>query len=349
MKIAITGGAGFIGTELMTLLMNQGHDCIWLDTQRSVAYPKEGRILDITDKPALVEALKGIETVYHLAAEHRDDVTPVKKYYDVNVTGTENLVEAAKINGIKTIIFTSSVAVYGLDAGESKEESPPAPFNDYGRSKLEAEKILERWSAQASDRRLVTIRLVATFGPGNRGNIFTLMDQIARKRFFMIGSGENRKSVAYVGNVAAFLAECLNETRATALYNYADKPDLSMKEMVAEIRAGMGLPGLGPKLPYIAGVAGGAVFDTLASVTGRKFPISMIRVKKFCASTVVNADRVSRTGFKRPFTLQQGLQEMIASDFAELLNLPRSPDKGERKPSERKPGRDDGDTPRKVA
>lgn len=125
----------------------------------------------------------------------------------------------------------------------------------------------------------MTIRLVATFGPGNRGNIFTLMDQIARKRFFMIGNGENKKSVAYVGNVAAFLAECLKESRSMTLYNYADKPDLSMKDMVAEIRAGMGFPGLGPKLPYIAGVAGGAVFDVLASITGRKFPISRIRVK----------------------------------------------------------------------
>ncbi|MBK9586198.1 MAG: NAD-dependent epimerase/dehydratase family protein [Alphaproteobacteria bacterium] len=342
MKIAITGGAGFIGTELMTLLIQQGHEVIWLDTRRSDSYPKEGRIVDITDKASLTEALKGIDIIYHLAAEHRDDVTPVKKYYDVNVTGTENLAEAAKINGIKTIIFTSSVAVYGLDAGESKEDSPPAPFNDYGRSKLEGEKVLEKWCAQSSDRRLVSIRLVATFGPGNRGNIFTLMDQIARKRFFMIGNGENRKSVAYVGNVAAFLAECLKENRSTALYNYADKPDLSMKEMVTEIRAGMGLPGLGPRLPYIAGVTGGAVFDTLSSITGRKFPISMIRVKKFCASTVVNADRAASTGFKRPFTLQQGLQEMIASDFAELLNLPRRPENGDRKP-------DNADTSRKVA
>ena len=342
MKIAITGGAGFIGTELMTVLREQGHECIWLDINPSSAYPKQGRIVDITDKPALTEALKGIEAVYHLAAEHRDDVTPIKKYYDVNVTGTENLVAAAQTNGIKTIIFTSTVAVYGLDAGESKEDSPPAPFNDYGRSKLEGEKVLEKWCAQAADRHLVTIRLVATFGPGNRGNIFTLMDRIARKRFFMIGNGENRKSVAYVGNVAAFLAECLKESRSMTLYNYADKPDLTMKEMVAEIRAGMGFPGLGPKLPYIAGVAGGAVFDVLASITGRKFPISRIRVKKFCASTVVNADRVSRTGFKRPFTLQQGLQEMIASDFAELLNLPRRPDKSG-------PQTDSTDTPRKVA
>ncbi|MCB1840343.1 MAG: NAD-dependent epimerase/dehydratase family protein [Alphaproteobacteria bacterium] len=345
MKIAITGGAGFIGTELMSMLIEQGHECLWVDIQRSDAYPKEGIICDITDKNALTEALKGVEAVYHLAAEHRDDVTPVKKYYDVNATGTDNLIAAAKINGIKTIIFTSTVAVYGLDAGESKEDSPPEPFNDYGRSKLEAEKILEDWCEQASDRRLVTIRLVATFGPGNRGNIFTLMDQIARKRFFMIGNGDNRKSVAYVGNVAAFLTGCLNEGNGATLYNYADKPDLSMREMVAEIRAGMGFPGLGPKLPYVAGVAGGAAFDVLAKITGRKFPISLIRVKKFCASTVVNAERVNRSGFKRPFTLQQGLQEMIASDFAERLNLPPSPQDGKRGPNRHQ----DAGSSRKVA
>lgn len=334
MKIAITGGAGFIGTALIRRLKALGHECVWLDIVRSGAFPEGGRIADVTDREGMVQALKGFDAVYHLAAEHRDDVSPIKKYYDVNVGGAENVVEAAKINGIKTIIFSSSVAVYGLDAGESREESEPAPFNDYGRSKLESEKVFDRWAGEDSSRRLVTVRLVATFGPGNRGNVHTLIDSIARGRFFMIGNGGNRKSVAYVENVAAFFAQCLEEGPGRSLYNYADKPDLSMKEMVADIRAGLGQKGRIVTLPYFVGLAGGGVFDVLAKITGRKFPISVIRVKKFCANTVVNADRARRTGFKAPFTLSQGLQEMIVSDFC---GGPRGDgDSGSSLPPERK-------------
>lgn len=315
MKIAITGGAGFIGTALIRQLKASGHECHWLDLVPSAAFPQDGSIVSVTDKEAMIVALKGYDAVYHLAAEHRDDVTPVKTYYDVNVGGAENLAAAAQINGIKTIVFSSSVAVYGLDAGESHEDSAPAPFNDYGRSKLESEKVFDAWAAADPSRRLVTVRLVATFGPGNRGNVHTLMDSIARGRFIMVGRGGNKKSIAYVGNVAAFLAQCLDAAPGRSLYNYADKPDLTMREMVADIRAGMGLRGKGIALPYFIGAAGGAVFDVLAKVTGRKFPISLIRVKKFCANTVVNADRARKTGFAAPYTLRQGLQEMIASDF----------------------------------
>ncbi|MCB1592102.1 MAG: NAD-dependent epimerase/dehydratase family protein [Alphaproteobacteria bacterium] len=317
MKIAITGGAGFIGTALIRRLKAQGHECAWLDVVRSTVFPEEGAVVDVTDKEAMIAALKGFDVIYHLAAEHRDDVSPIQKYYDVNVGGAENVVAAAEQNGIKTIVFSSSVAVYGLDAGESKEDSTPAPFNDYGRSKLESEKVFDAWVKADNARRLVTIRLVATFGPGNRGNVYTLMDSIARGRFMMIGNGENRKSVAYVENVAAFFAQCLEEGKGRSLYNYADKPDLSMKEMVADIRAGLGQRDGGIVIPYFAGVAGGAALDVLAKITGKTFPISLIRVKKFCANTVVNADKVRHTGFKAPFTLKQGLQEMIASDFSD--------------------------------
>ncbi|MGB0719738.1 MAG: NAD-dependent epimerase/dehydratase family protein, partial [Bdellovibrionales bacterium] len=189
------------------------------------------------------------------------------------------------------------------------------PFNDYGQSKLNSEKTFEEWAAADASRTLLTVRLVATFGPGNRGNIFTLINQIARRKFIMIGDGCNRKSIAYVGNVAAFLAHGLALPAGAHLYNYADKPDLSMRDFVTEVRAALGRAGLGPQLPYALGLMGGYGFDVLARLSGRKFPISAIRVKKFCANTVVNADKLGETGFEAPYRLEKGLQEMIAAEF----------------------------------
>lgn len=305
MRIAITGGAGFIGSKLAELLEKQGHEVFILDLP---AY-------DVTDSAAMMEALTGIDAIYHLAAEHRDDVRPIQKYYDVNVGGAENIIAAAKAHNIPKIIFTSSVAVYGLDAGESKESSAPAPFNDYGQSKWESEKIFESWAQQNPDHKLVTIRLVATFGPGNRGNIYNLMNQIAGGKFLMVGSGKNRKSIAYVGNVAAFLAHLLKCEAGTHLYNYADKPDISMNEMVGIVRGKLGQEKKLLRVPYIIGLAGGFVFDVAAKITGRRFPISAVRVQKFCADTVVNAEKMRGTGFVPPYSLKQGLEEMIEAEF----------------------------------
>ncbi len=324
MKIAITGGAGFIGTNLAKLLIDEGYDVTLLDIEKSEDFPDRSVIADVTDLDTMTKALKGKDVIYHLAAEHRDDVRPIQKYYDVNVGGAENIVKAAEANDIQKIIFTSSVAVYPLVPADAKtgakETDPPAPFNDYGTSKLQAEKVFEDWAKGYEGRSFTNVRLVATFGPRNRGNIYTLMNQIARGKFVMVGRGKNHKSVAYVGNVAAFLAHCSAAKHGMHLYNYADKPDLNMRDMVRDIRAAMGLNGLGPKVPYAFGLMGGMTFDLAARLTGKTFPISAIRVRKFCADTIVSAERLRDTGFKAPYSLRDGLREMIEVEFPALPN-----------------------------
>lgn len=315
MKIAITGGAGFIGGVLAKRLKQSGHDILILDLKKSDAYPADSRIVDVQDRAALTEALKGIDAVYHLAAEHRDDVRPVQKYYDVNVGGAENLALAATANHIRTIVFSSSVAVYGLGQGVSNEEDVPCPFNDYGSSKLEAEAVLNAWAVDNDDNRLVTIRLVATFGPGNRGNIHTLMNQIAQNKFVMIGAGRNRKSIAYVENVAAFFEWALHLGKGSHLFNYADKPDLTTAELVSIVQNAFGKTQKTPSIPYAVGLAGGYMFDAAAKITGKRFPISAIRIQKFCADTLVDAQAARQAGFAPSIPLAEGLQRMIEADF----------------------------------
>ncbi|MCB9982623.1 MAG: NAD-dependent epimerase/dehydratase family protein [Rhodospirillales bacterium] len=319
MKIAITGGAGFIGSVLAERLKGEGHELVLIDLKKSDLYPEDSMVVDIRNAQDLANACAGADAIYHLAAEHRDDVTPLSLYTDVNVTGGQNVIEAAKANAINKIIFTSSVAVYPLVPADpekgSSEIHAPAPFNPYGQSKWDSEKTFQSWADEDPARSLGVIRLVATFGPGNRGNVFTLMNQVAGGKFIMIGDGRNRKSIAYVGNVAAFLHHALGFKSGTHLYNYADKPDLNMRDFVASIRSALGYDGLGPQMPYALGMLGGSVFDVAAKLTGKKFPISTIRIKKFCANTIVNTDKLSETGFTAPYSLRDGLQEMIKREF----------------------------------
>ena len=319
MKIAITGGSGFIGSVLARNLKDAGHEIIIIDIRPSAAFPDDVILADVRDKEAMVKALEGVDAIYHLAAEHRDDVSPISLYQDVNVQGGQNVIDAAKAHDIKTIIFTSSVAVYPLEPEDTvngaNENHSPAPFNPYGQSKLDSEKTFESWAAEDESRSLVMLRLVATFGPGNRGNIYTLMKQIADGKFIMIGDGSNKKSIAYVENVAAFLQHGLSFGEGAHIYNYADKPDLNMREFVSSIRGAMGKSGVGIQMPYPVGLMGGAVFDVAAKVTGRKFPISIIRIKKFCADTIVNAGKAHASGFNAPYSLNEGLDVMMRTEF----------------------------------
>lgn len=319
MKIIITGGSGFIGSRLIPGLKQQGHITGIVDIVPSPVWPEETQLVDVTDLPALIEATKGADAIYHLAAEHRDDVSPVSRYYDVNVGGGRNVVAAARANGISRIIFASSVAIYGLDPADKKigftEADTPAPFNDYGASKLESEADFAAWQAEDAGRNLVMIRLAATFGPGNRGNVYTLMSQVAGGRFLMVGDGHNLKSIAFVGNVAAFFAYCLTLGPGSHLYNYADKPDLSARQLVDRLRGFFGIDGHPLKIPYTAGLLGGMAFDLAAKLTGRKFPVSAVRIKKFCSDTIVSSGKLAELDFVPPFNLAQGLEEMARAEF----------------------------------
>lgn len=316
-KVALIGGSGFIGTRLAADLWHAGHTVSVIDTTVSIAYPDSSRIADVRDLDALRTACRGNDVLINLAAAHRDDVRPLSLYHEVNVKGAENVCRVADDLDIHTIVFTSSAAVYGLQGGEPDENSPHLPINPYGETKSRAESVYRSWQEKdPSNRTLVIVRPTVVFGIGNRGNVFTLMEQIVRDRFVMIGTGENRKSMAYVDNVSAFLAHCLNFGPGTHIFNYVDKPDLTMNELVGLIRKLTGKPErLSLRLPQPIGAMAGIGFDFLARLSGRKFPISKVRIDKFCATTIFSARKLEETAFRPPKELRRALEETIRAEF----------------------------------
>lgn len=312
MKIAMTGGSGFIGTRLIQELEADGHEVVIIDIVHKDP-------VDILHQNKLNTALSGCEAIYHLAAAHRDDIFPRSEYYEVNGKGTQNVIQAAEKNGIKKIIFTSSVAVYALNSGTPDEDSDVAPFNDYGKSKLEAEGHLKQWAEKSSDNLVTIIRPVVVFGENNRGNVYNLINQIVHGKFFMIGSGENKKSMAYVGNVAAFLKSRLSSKENLEIFNYSDKPDFTMNALTDAIYDGLNKAKPKFNIPYAIGITVGYMLDIVARLTQRTFPISAVRVQKFCADTTVNADKAHESGFKAQYSLAQGVERFIKHDFKDEI------------------------------
>ena len=237
MQTTIIGASGFVGTRLITTLKeNTTFRITNIDKQQSHFHPEITTIANVLDKNKLTELLVGTDLVVLLAAEHRDDVSPTSLYYDVNVGGMRNTLEAMEANGIKRIVFTSSVAVYGLNKQNPTEEHPADPFNHYGKSKWQAEQVLQEWYKAHPDWNINILRPTVIFGERNRGNVYNLLRQISGGKFLMVGKGNNKKSMAYVGNIVAFIKFLIeNKTEGYNVYNYIDKPDFTMNELIDHV------------------------------------------------------------------------------------------------------------------
>lgn len=315
MNITVIGGSGFIGTNLVEIL-KEDHQVKIVDKQMSHFFPELTTIADICDVDQLRKAITPTDIIVNLAAEHRDDVSPKSLYYDVNVKGTENILNVMDEKGIKTIFFTSSVAVYGLNKVNPNEEHPVDPFNDYGITKYQAEEVLRKWfNKETQDKNLFILRPTVVFGPRNRGNVYNLLNQIASGKFMMIGKGQNKKSMAYVQNIVGFIQYAIdsNQYKGYHLYNYIDKPDLSTIELVKVAEQATGKKLSPMQIPYALGYLGGLGFDLLAKITGKKLTISSVRIKKFCATTQFDSSNMLATGYKAPYTLSEGISKTIKS------------------------------------
>lgn len=319
MNVFVIGGSGFIGTRLCRILLRAENYCFKIiDKRPSAAFPDLTTIADITCLEQLGPSISNKSVIVNLAAEHRDDVRPLSLYDDVNVGGARNICTVAREKGVSKIVFTSSVAVYGFAPIGTSESGNITPFNDYGRTKYEAEQVFKAWQAEAPDERtLVIIRPTVVFGEQNRGNVYNLLRQIASGRFVMVGSGENRKSMAYVENVAAFIEYSLSFKPGVHIYNFIDKPDFTMNQLVGSVKRILGQPEqIGFRLPYAVGYAIGKGFDLVAAITGKRLAISSIRVKKFCANSVYNT-AIDKSGFVPPVPLAQALEQTIRHEFIE--------------------------------
>ena len=315
MKIAVVGAAGFLGSELCKRLVASGVTLSKLDKNSS-----EENSINFCDVENCAEngGFSNCDAIINLAAEHKDNVVPSRRYYDVNVRGAEQICEAATKNDISTIVFTSSVAVYGFAPPGTNETGETNHFNEYGRTKLLAEQVYRRWQSEdLESRSLLILRPTVIFGPGNRGNVYNLLRQIANRRFVMFGHGQNVKSMAYVENVAEFMVMHTDMGPGVHIFNYVDVPDLSMDELVKLVRNFLfNKSDVGLRLPSFVGVFIGKIFDAIAWLARKQLSISSIRVKKFMATTQFSS-AVAKTGFKAPYTLTEGLEKTLRYEFLE--------------------------------
>jgi nucleoside-diphosphate-sugar epimerase len=242
-KILVTGATGFIGTHLVRALAKQGRDIRCLvrrnsNTKKIEVFDVElfyGNLLDIS---SLETAVRGIDIVYHLAGEIF--TTQKDRFFQVNLGGFNNLLTACLKNSIGKIIYFSSNASVGPNSDRKtpiNENTQCRPIFPYGKSKLEGEKILKKFSEDHGLTNII-IRPPVVYGPGvsKASRVFAFLNLINKGHFRIIGDGKNLISLCYIDNLihGVMLAETEKKAEGQT-YFIADERPYSIKEIAETI------------------------------------------------------------------------------------------------------------------
>lgn len=250
-KILVTGGAGFIGSNLVDMLSPQNKVTV-LDNlssgRLSNLAKSEGRIRfvkgDILDRPLVNEAMKGIDYVFHLAANVGNMRSIEDPLYDmgVNIEGTINILEAAVKAKITRLVYSASGAVFG----EARympidEEHPVNPESPYGVSKLAAEKYVFAFR-KVHGLPVTAVRYFNVYGPrqgtsGYANVLAVFFGRIQRNEpLTVFGDGEQSRDFVYVGDVArANMLAAVNPEAVGQIFNIATGKSATVNELVQVI------------------------------------------------------------------------------------------------------------------
>ncbi|MBN18980.1 MAG: NAD-dependent dehydratase [Chloroflexi bacterium] len=215
MKIAITGGSGFIGTNLSSLLKSQ-HDILILDRIPSKIQDVDFTECDLLDSKKLSDVLEGFDIVIHLAAAVGVKLTEEEPLHtlNLNIQGTQNILESCKKNHVKKIIFASSSEIYGEAIHiPIKETDTPMPITNYGVSKITGEEYVKAYS-KAHSIKYSILRFFNAYGPG-QSNSFVMSEfvfkAIANKTITIHGNGEQLRAFCHISDIVNGISLCLDK------------------------------------------------------------------------------------------------------------------------------------------
>lgn len=296
MKATVFGASGFIGTRLVASLAGKGHAVTAVD----IVEPRQvlpGVSYVHADVREVLPATLGDapDLIVNLAAVHRTPGHPPHEYYDTNVRGAVNVTRFAEETGCRTIVFTSSISVYGPNEDVITEASPLTPNSDYGRSKRMAEMIHRQWNA-ADGRRLVVVRPGVVFGPGERGNFTNLARALKKGAFAYPGRKTTIKSGGYVDELVNTFQFALDKGDKETTYNFAYPDETTTEDIVKTFGKVSGVKTSYPVIPVspLLVVAGG--FEVLGKF-GLKTPIHRERVWKLVKSTRIAPKWLIENGY----------------------------------------------------
>ncbi|MBL4577890.1 MAG: NAD(P)-dependent oxidoreductase [Flavobacteriales bacterium] len=305
-KVLITGGAGFIGCNVAIDFKAKGYDLLLVDTEkpRLAEFENHWACVDLLEREALAELFVEFspDIVIHLAA-----ITDLNgkdlKYYEVNIKGTQNLIEACRqVKGIGKIIFTSSMLV-------CKTGYIPADYDDYcpdtvyGESKVEMEKLIKR---DCHDMNWTIVRPTSIWGPWFQQPYRSFFDMVKNGRYFDLGRHACTKTYGYIGNVTHQIEQLMNMEGSNGRTFYlGDQPPIFISEWAGEITDEL-KTNKPIKLPFFMFKIAGWIGDMLQLVK-ISFPVTSFRIRNMTTNNILPLEDLYQLAGQPPFSRKEGI------------------------------------------
>jgi len=290
MNILVTGSKGFVGQRLAEELRKNSHRAKEFDAKLGSS---------ILDKEQCMQACKGIDVVYHLAAVLDEDG---KNLFAVNVQGTENILEAAAKARCRQFIFLSTAGVNAGCKGIVDENSAFKPITKYEKSKAEAEKI----AIEAQEIIPITvIRSALVFGPNE---YWKKIIPLIKNNFPIIGNGKQVWQTIFVDDLVSALVfalgkeECLGET-----FLVAEQEKHSLRELYAEMQKQLGIKAEIKSIPaWLA-----KILAFFYSLSGKKSIVSLAHIGRLARERNYNTSKINKLGWKAKTPMRIAVKETI--------------------------------------
>lgn len=314
MKILITGGSGFIGTNLLSLLVKVGHEVLNIDltAPKLDSQLQYWRKCDIRNYKSLKEILEKFspEYIIHLAADLGMQDAPLSAF-DTNTIGVKNLVAITnEIQSVHRILYTSSLLVCrnGYLPSSNKDYCPP---NTYGESKVIGEEIVTMNSAKAN---WVIVRPTSVWGPWFNYSYRKFFKLVDRGYYFQPGRFSPIKPICFVGNTCHMIHQLLlsNDYDVNSkIFYLADYPPCTTKDWADTIRRVLGKRGSSRIIPVII-LRFAAILGDSLRLWGVQDPVfSSFRLKNMLTGANYPTEELSRIVGNLPYSLEDGVKQTL--------------------------------------
>ena len=319
MKILVTGGTGFTGKALVRRLLDDGHQVVALDFQEGLKtqelrdWGAEVVIGTVTDKEVVDRCMTGVEVVHHLAAAFRQLNVPNSYYWDVNVEGTRNVLEAARRENVKKFVYCSTCGVHGnVDNPPGNEESPINAADYYQQTKYEAEPIVKEYQQKGMETTI--LRPAAIYGPGDPERFFMIFKRVNKGMFPMFGNGKTLYHPLYIDHLvdAHVLAQEPGKGVGEA-YLIADEEYIEIETLVQKTAAALQVDVKIPHFPVTPVIIVGHICEKVCKPFKITPPIFPRRVDWYRQNRAFSIDKAKRDlGYAPHISIDEGLRRTAA-------------------------------------
>jgi len=316
-RVLVTGATGFVGGHLTRHLLKEGYEVRCLVRESSNIEPLKSLGVDLVygdvrNMVSVEKAVAGAEKVFHIAALFRKAGFPDSTYWDINVKGVANVLQASLQAGVKRFIHCSTIGVLGhISSPPGNESTPYNPGDIYQRTKMEGEKTALKFHKEKG-LPVVVVRPAMIYGPGDL-RLLKLFKAVAKRRFVMLGSGKTLAHFVYIDDlVKGFILASSIGKAVGNVYIFASEGPVTLNDLVRMISEKLGTPVPKLHLPVKPFQWMGSLCEAICIPLKIEPPIFRRRVDFFTKDRSFDISKARNDlGYEYDIDMQEGIRRTI--------------------------------------